>query len=431
MHVNSLSQQIYSRLCEVIPGGVNSPARAFKGMDQIPLIVSHASRDLVYDVEGNAFIDYCGSWGPLLHGHAHPTILEAVQKRMAMGITFGITSEIEERLARRITQLIHSIEKIRFVSSGTEATMSAIRLARGFTKRDLIVKFTGNYHGHADFFLVQAGSGLFGLNPSSSSAGIPEDILRHTACLPFNDLEVCKQFILDPSNRKRIAAVIVEPIAGNMGCVPATQEFLNMLRESTQEIGALLVFDEVITGFRVGLGGAQALYQIKPDLTCLGKIVGGGFPAAAFGGRADIMDYLAPLGPVYQAGTLSGNPIAMEAGFQTLSLALGKGFYDDLKRKTDLITQPVGQLLKQKNINACLQQVGSMFTIFFGRKQVSNMEEAHGLDTQEFARFFRFMRANGVYIPPSQYEVCFVSSVHEQGHLEKTRDIMLKFFNDK
>jgi glutamate-1-semialdehyde 2,1-aminomutase len=427
MCTQSSNLTLYHDLCEVIPGGVNSPVRAFKGLQQSPMIVDRAEKDLIYDADGNAFIDYCGSWGPLIHGHAHPEILQAVQKRMARGTTFGVTSVIEEKLARKIVQLVPSIEKIRFVSSGTEAAMSAARLARGFTGRDLLVKFTGNYHGHADFFLVQAGSGVIGLTPTSSSAGIPEDVIRHTACLPYNDVHACRDFFHRHATRDRIAAVIVEPIAGNMGCVPATQEFINLLRKETNDNGALLIFDEVITGFRVGLGGAQALYRVKPDLTCLGKIVGGGLPAAAFGGRREIMDLLAPSGPVYQAGTLSGNPLAMEAGLQTISLLERRGFYEELERKTKILTDPIADFLKKKNLNACLQRVQSMFTIFFGRRQVSSMEEALQLDLDGFGRFFRYLYAHGIYIPPSQYESWFVSTAHEESHLEKTRDLIINF----
>lgn len=387
------SLELYERLCEVIPGGVNSPVRAFKGLDIPPMVVEKASADMIYDVDGNGFIDYCGSWGPLIHGHAHPAIIQAASQRMAMGTTFGVTSEIEEQLARKIVGCIPSIEKIRFVSSGTEATMSAARLARGFTKRNLLVKFIGNYHGHADFFLVRAGSGVVNLTATSSSAGIPDEIVSQTVCLQYNDIETCKQFLLHEKNREHIAAVIIEPIAGNMGCVPANKEFLWMLREITQSIGALLIFDEVISGFRVGLGGAQQLYGITPDLTCLGKIIGGGFPAAAFGGRREIMDCLAPLGNVYQAGTLSGNPVAMAAGLQALNMLEVDGFYEELERKTKIITKPVKALLNRKKLNHCIQQVGSMFTIFFGRTSVANMEEGHLLDLDGFADFFRYMFA--------------------------------------
>lgn len=423
------SQALYKRLCEVIPGGVNSPVRAFKGLNIPPMVVEKASADMIYDVDGNAFIDYCGSWGPLIHGHAHPAIIQAANRQMAMGTTFGITTEIEEKLARKIIECIPSIEKIRFVSSGTEATMSAARLSRGFTKRNLLVKFIGNYHGHADFFLVRAGSGVVNLTSTSSSAGIPDEIVSQTVCLPYNDIETCKQFLLNEKNKEHIAAVIIEPIAGNMGCVPANQEFLGMLREVTQSIGALLIFDEVISGFRVGLGGAQQLYGINPDLTCLGKIIGGGFPAAAFGGRSEIMDCLAPLGNVYQAGTLSGNPVAMAAGLQTINMLEVDGFYEELERKTKIITEPVKALFNRKKLNHCIQRMGSMFTIFLGRSSIANMEEGHLLDLEGFADFFRYMFANSVYIPPAQYEAWFVSSVHTEAHLEKTRDLILEYFS--
>lgn len=424
------SLQCYNNLCEVIPGGVNSPVRSFKGLDIPPLVAEKGIGDLVYDIDGNAYIDYCGSWGPLIHGHAHPEIISASIERLKMGTTFGITTAIEEKLARKVVDLIPSVEKIRFVSSGTEATMTVARLARGYTKRPLIVKFSGNYHGHADFFLVQAGSGVFGLTPSSTSAGIPEEIVKHTICLPYNDIEACKAFFLHPNNRDQIAGVIVEPIAGNMGCVPPKSGFLEALRDLTKQIGALLIFDEVMTGFRVALGGAQALYQIDPDLTCFGKIVGGGFTAAAFGGKSEIMDCLAPLGSVYQAGTLSGNPVAMEAGLKALELLEIDGFYEELEEKTNRITGPVKAHIKSKGISACVQQVGSMFTLFFGLTHVNNMEEAAKLDTVEFARFFRYMFDQGVYIPPSQHEAWFVSIVHTEEHLEKTRDLILKYLSD-
>ena len=421
------SEDIYNRLCKVIPGGVNSPVRAAKSINQLPLVIERGVKDLIYDVDGHAYIDYCGSWGALIHGHANPTILDAAKKRMDMGTSFGISSSIEEQIAYKVISIMDSIEKIRFVSSGTEATMSAVRLARGYTGRDTIIKFSGNYHGHADQFLVQAGSGVFGLTPTSSSAGVPADSVKHTVCLPFNDIETCRNYLRNSKHSSEIAAVILEPIAGNMGVVAATQEFMFMLREETQKIGALLILDEVITGFRVALKGAQYLYGVKPDLTCLGKIIGGGFPAAAFGGRSDIMDCLAPLGTVYQAGTLSGNPVAMEAGLQALKLLEVPGFYEELERKTAIITEPVKEAIHKKNIPACIQQVGSMFTLFFGRREVNSMEEAKHLDTEKFAKFFRYLFDQGIYIPPSQYESWFVSAVHEERHLEKTRDAILKF----
>ena len=423
------SDQVFKELCQVIPGGVNSPVRAFKGLGLLPMVVDRGEKDRLYDMDGHSYIDFCLSWGPLIHGHAHPEIVKCVHERVLKGTTFGITTQVEEKLARKITQHIPSIEKIRFVSSGTEATMSAARLARGFTKRPLIIKFSGNFHGHADFFLVQAGSGLFGLNPSSTSQGVPDDIVRHTVCLPYNDVEATRSFMQDPKNKGLIAAVIVEPIAGNMGVVPATQEFLDMLREETLKIGALLIFDEVITGYRVGLGGAQKKYHIKPDITCLAKIIGGGFPAAGFGGRADIMECLAPLGQVYQAGTLSGNPVAMVAGLKTIEMLEQPDVYKQLEAMANIITQPVKEKIAQKNLNACVQQEGSMFTLFFGRRTVQNMEDAKELDLELFAKYFRYMFENGVYLPPMQHEAWFVSTVHENENLVKTRDLTLKFLN--
>ncbi len=419
------SQELYEKLCKVIPGGVNSPVRAWKGMGQPPMVVESGVKDCVYDVEGNKYLDFCGSWGALIHGHAHPQILDAVQKRMAKGTTFGITSGIEEQLASKVVGLIDSVEKVRFVCSGTEATMSAVRLTRGFTGRKIVVKFNGNYHGHADFFLVNAGSGVMELSSTSSSAGIPDEVVQHVVSLPYNDIDTTRQYL----QTHEVAAVILEPIAGNMGVVPAKKEFIEMLRNETEKQGALLIFDEVISGFRVALKGAQSLYHVKPDLTCFGKVIGGGFPVAAFGGRKEVMDFLAPEGPVYQAGTLAGNPLAMEAGYQALSMLERDGFYEELKRKTNIITEPVRNFIKDKNLDLCVQQVGSMFTIFFSRKEVNNQEEAKTLDLEKFAEFFRYMYANGVYIPPSQHEAWFVSQAHEEEHLESTRDLVLEFID--
>lgn len=422
-----ISESIYSRLCEVIPGGVNSPVRACKALGVTPLVAEKGVGDLIYDVDGNSYIDYCGSWGALLHGHAHPEVIAPSIERMKKGTTFGITTPIEEQLARKVIEHLPSIEKIRFVSTGTEATMSAIRLARGYTGKEVIIKFTGNYHGHADFLLVKAGSGLVGLNAESSSAGVPQDLVKHTICLPFNDVEACRNIFYHPQYRNLIAAVIVEPIAGNMGVVAASKEFLETLRHETTKAGAVLIFDEVMTGFRVGLKSAQGMYGIKPDLTCLAKIIGGGFPAAAFGGRKEIMDYLAPLGPVYQAGTLSGNPVAMEAGLATLKLAEKPGVYEELERKTALLAEPIEAHIKSKNLNACVQRVGSMMTIFLGARSVTRMEDAQNLDKELFAKFFRYMLQEGIYIPPAQHEAWFISTVHSDEHLLKTRDAILKF----
>lgn len=423
------SQHLFDTIEAMVPGGANSPVRSFKGLDIAPMIVEKGAGDTIWDVDGNSYIDFCCSWGPLIHGHCHPTIVTAANVQIHKGSSFGITTPAEANLAKIILKHVPSVEKIRFVSSGTEATMSAARLARGYTGRDLIVKFIGNYHGHADFFLVQAGSGVLGLNATSSSAGIPDDIVKHTVCLPYNDCKALSAFLTAPENRSRIAGVIIEPIAGNMGCVPATKEFLELLRQLTHEIGAVLIFDEVITGFRVGLGGAQALYGFTPDLTCFGKIIGGGFPAAAFGGKREIMDNLAPLGSVYQAGTLSGSPVAMVAGYHTIHLLEQPGIYGLLEASADKIIIPVQEKLKKGNHNACIQRAGSMFTLFFGRREVKNMDEAKECGGDSFARFFRYLFANGVYIPPAQHEVWFVSTVHTDEHLKRTRDLILAYFD--
>ena len=406
------STATFEKLKNSIPGGVNSPVRSFQGLGVPPIVVDRAEGDTLIDMDGNRYIDYCMSWGPLIHGHAHPEILNAVHKRLDRGTSFGMCSDIEEKAASKVKELMPSIEKIRFVSSGTEATMTAVRVARGYTGREIIVKFSGHYHGHADAFLVQAGSSVAHL-PGSSSSGVPQ---QKTACLPFNDCEAVRELL----RSTEVAAVILEPVAGNMGVVPATQEFINVLREETEKTGALLIFDEVMTGFRVSLNGAQSLYDVKPDLTCLGKIVGGGFPAAAFGGKKEIMDCLAPLGPVYQAGTLSGNPIAMEAGYQSLKLLEKPGFYEELERKSNIITEPL------KKAGYCVQQVGSMFTLFLGVDQVRNYEEAQKLDKAAFAKLFQHMFKNGIFLPPSPFEAWFPSSAHTDEHLQQTSDILME-----
>jgi glutamate-1-semialdehyde 2,1-aminomutase len=425
-----LSEHFFQQMSLVIPGGVNSPVRTCSHVGQMPLVADHAFGDTVVDVDGNAYIDYCGSWGALIHGHAHPTILAAVKSRLEKGTSFGITTPIEGELANEVVGLIDSVEKIRFVSSGTEATMSAARLARGFTKRNILVKFIGNYHGHADFFLVQAGSGLLEFSPSASSPGIPDEIVKNTVCLPYNDCEALRTLLRHPAYREKIAAVILEPVSGNMGVIPATKEFIHCLREETAAAGALLIFDEVITGFRVALKGAQEIYSVRPDLTCFGKIVGGGFPAAAFGGRQDIMDYLAPLGPVYQAGTLSGNPVAMEAGLQSLRLLQAKGFYETLQHKTDLLLDPIKEKISRHQWPVTIQQQGSMFTIFFCKNPVRNLKEALQADLPLFARFFRTLFNQGIYIPPSQHEAWFISQAHQEANLLRTRESILSFFEE-
>lgn len=422
------SKRTFKELCTVLPGGVNSPIRAFKAVSQDPLIAAYGIEDQLFDVDGNSYIDYCGSFGALIHGHAHPAIVESIQKATSLGTTFGVSTSIEGAIARKICEMMPAIEKIRFVSSGTEATMSAVRLARGYTGRDLVIKFSGNYHGHADFFLIKGGSSVIDLS-ESSSAGIPQTLIRNSISLPYNDIEVCRSFLRNEEYRNRIAAVIVEPIAGNMGVVPASPDFLNMLREETKNRGTLLIFDEVITGFRVASGGAQALYGVIPDLTCLGKIIGGGLPAAAFGGKREIMDALAPIGAVFQAGTLSGNPLAMAAGLKALELVQQPHFYEELQEKSDFLLNPIEEYLSTHEVNACLQRRGSMFTLFFGCQQVDNFDMLKSVDCNRFAQFFQFLFEQGIYIPPSQYEAWFISQAHKKEHLAKTRDAILKFFH--
>lgn len=422
-----LSKKIYEQLSQVLPGGVNSPVRSCKSMQQLPLVIDHAQGATIVDVDGHSYIDYCGSWGALIHGHANPVILDAVRKRLEKGTSFGITTALEGEIAEEVISKIPSIEKMRFVSSGTEATMTVARLARGFTKRDFIVKFSGNYHGHADLFLVKAGSGVLECGLEASSAGIPEDVIKHTISLRYNDIAACEEVFSHPNYKNRIAAVILEPIAGNMGVVPADVDFITYLREKTQEMNTLLIFDEVITGFRVGLQGAQKLYSVTPDITCFGKIIGGGFPAAAFGGRREIMDCLAPIGSVYQAGTLSGNPLAMEAGLQSLRLLQRPGFYDDLLNKTMRLLGPIHVRIKEKGWNACIQKRGSMFTLFFGKKEVKNLDDALEVDGELFAKFFRTMCREGIYLSPSPHETCFISAVHTDQQIDYTREAMLEF----
>ena len=419
------TEKAYHKLCQLIPGGVNSPIRACYAVGKTPLIVAAAYKDQIFDIDDRVYIDYCGSWGPLIHGHAHPEIVKVIQHQTLKGTTYGITSELESHLAEKVNALMPNIEMMRFVSSGTEATMSAIRLARGYTMRDIVIKFNGNYHGHADFLLVKAGSGVMEL-ANASSKGIPSESVCHTLCLPYNDCEAVKQAFYQYGNK--IACVILEPVAGNMGVVPASQQFINTIRSETQKNGSLLIFDEVITGFRVAKGGAQELYQIVPDLTCLGKIVGGGLPAAVFGGKRLIMEHLAPLGAVYQAGTLSGNPLAMVAGLKALELLSVPGFYKELERKASLLLDPIEFYIKENGLNCCIQRVGSMFTLFFGKKEVNNAEEASNLDFPAFAHFFRALFDQGIYLPPLQQEAWFVSMAHTDEHLLETQDKIIKYF---
>jgi glutamate-1-semialdehyde 2,1-aminomutase len=418
------SQLLYEKLCKLIPGGVNSPVRAFKDVQTTPLIVEKGAGDTIWDIDGYAYIDYCGSWGALILGHAHPKVTSAACAQVQAGSSFGITTPVEFKIAEKICKYLPSMEKIRFVSSGTEATMTALRLARGYTGKSHILKFNGNYHGHSDGLLVQAGSGVMNLTPESSSKGIPQELVKHTLSLPYNEIDLVRKTI---RSRDDLAAVILEPIAANMGLVPAEQSFLEMLREETDKKKIVLIFDEVITGFRVGLGSAQGFYGIIPDMTCLGKIIGGGFPAAAFGGKKEIMDCLAPLGGVYQAGTLSGNPVAMSAGLATLQELENPHFYEELQKKTDFLLQPIRECIERENLNMCLQQQGSFFTLFFGVKEVKRKEDLKSLDEEKFRQFFHFLLQNGVYFSPSQYEACFVSSAHTYKHLLRTQTLIVHF----
>jgi glutamate-1-semialdehyde 2,1-aminomutase len=423
------SLEIYEKSCLVIPGGVNSPVRSFKSVGMSPMIAESGSGDIVRDVSGREYIDFCCSWGALILGHAHPKVVKEVCSQVMKGSSFGIATEVELQIASKIVKLIPSIEKIRFVSSGTEATMTALRIARGYTGRSKIVKFMGQYHGHHDSLLVQAGSGVAFINSTATSKGVNPGVIADTICLPFNDLEAVRSF-LRSANGALIAAVIVEPISGNMGVVPPIADFLQMLREETKRCGALLIFDEVMTGFRVALGGAQGLYGIDPDLTCFAKIIGGGFPVAAVGGKNKIMDCLAPVGEVYQAGTLSGNPPSLRAGLETLKIIEQPGFYEVLQEKTNRLVNPIQEAIQRKNFPGCLQQVGSMFTLFFGPKVVLNSFDLVALDNELFARFFRYLFEKGIYIPPAAQEAWFISSAHTNEHLDYTAKWVCNFINE-
>jgi len=404
----------------VIPGGVNSPVRSFSGVGGTPVFIDHASGPYITDSLGNSYIDYVGSWGPMILGHAHPEVIAAVKTAAEKGLSFGAPTEIETRMAQRVCDLVPSIDLVRMVSSGTEATMSAIRLARGFTGRDKIVKFEGCYHGHSDSLLVKAGSGAltFGV---PSSPGVPASVAENTLTLPYNDSDAVKKLFADIG--EQIACIIVEPVAGNMNCIPPVPGFLETLREVCDQYQSVLIFDEVMTGFRVALGGAQAVYNVTPDLTTLGKIIGGGMPVGAFGGRRNIMERLAPLGPVYQAGTLSGNPVAMAAGLKTLELIDQPGFYESLTAKTEKLTSGLKERASQAGIALSTNSVGGMFGLFFtGEEQVTSFAQVMACDQNLFKRFFHAMLDEGVYLAPSAFEAGFVSIAHSDEDLDKTLD---------
>ncbi|MGH9774929.1 MAG: glutamate-1-semialdehyde 2,1-aminomutase [Candidatus Acidiferrales bacterium] len=411
------SEEIFRRAERILVGGVNSPVRAFRAVGGQPLIIKSASGARLFDAEGSEYLDYVGSWGAMILGHAHPAITRAIAEQAALGTSYGMTSPLEVELAEKISGHMPSIEKIRFVSSGTEATMSAVRLARAFTKHDLFLKFEGCYHGHADSFLAEAGSGLATLG-IAASPGVPEALAQLTLNAPYNDAAaVEKIFRAHPG---KIAAVIVEPVAANMGVVPPDTSFLPALREISRREGALLIFDEVISGFRIGLGGAQAHFGISPDLTTLGKIIGGGLPVAAYGGRRDIMEMVAPLGPVYQAGTLSGNPLAMRAGLAALAELESRGFYEELERRTHQLVDGLRIAIRDSGIPAQVNSAGSLLTLFFCAEPVRNYAGAKKSDAKRFARFFQAMLARGLFLPPSQFEAWFISAAHTPGIIVRT-----------
>ena len=417
---------LYQEACRYIPGGVNSPVRAFRGVGGEPIFFKQAAGAQVIAADGRRFIDYVGSWGPMILGHAHPHVIAAVRRTASDGLSFGAPCELETTLARRVVELMPSIELVRFVSSGTEATMSAIRLARGFTGRDTIVKFEGCYHGHSDSLLIKAGSGALTLGVPTSP-GVPRALAAHTVTLAFNDADQVRDAFREIG--AQIACVIVEPVAGNMNCVPPAPGFLQALREECDRVGALLIFDEVMTGFRVALGGAQALYGIRPDLTTLGKIIGGGMPVGAFGGRRDIMERLAPLGPIYQAGTLSGNPVAMAAGIATLELVSAPGFHERLNASTDLLIQRLAGAAASEGVPLATNHVCGMFGLFFtGERQVGSFAKVMACDVERFKRFFHRMLEEGVYFAPSAFEAGFLSAAHSPADIDATVAAATKTF---
>jgi len=419
------SQELFEEAQRYLPGGVDSPVRAFKAVGGTPPFITHGKGAKIYDADGNEYVDYVCSWGPLVLGHAFPAIVEALRTAAAQGTSFGASCPLEVELAKVICEAMPAVEMVRLVNSGTEATMSALRLARAFTKRDKIIKFAGCYHGHSDGLLVQGGSGLATLG-IASSPGVPHGYTENTLVAPFNNLAAAEQ--LFTSYPKEIAAVIVEPVAANMGVVPPAEGYLEGLRKLTAEHGALLIFDEVITGFRVGYGGAQALYGVTPDLTCLGKIIGGGLPVGAYGGRRDIMGMVAPLGNVYQAGTLSGNPLAMTAGIETLRALRQPGVYEGIAEKAARLQELIETVAARNGILATVNRVGSLLTPFFAAGPVTDYETAAAADTKKFGRFFHALLEAGVYWAPSQFEAAFISTAHTDGDIERTGEAVERAF---
>jgi len=422
---NSRSSQLFQQALQSIPGGVNSPVRAFRSVGSDPLFIKKAAGPYIYDEDGNSFVDYVGSWGPMILGHCHPQVVAAIKGAVDNGASFGAPTELEITLAEMVIEAVPSIEMVRMVSSGTEATMSAIRLARGYTGRDNIIKFSGCYHGHSDSLLVKAGSGAatFGV---PDSPGVPADFARHTLTATYNDIESVKALVA--ANPASVACIIVEPVAGNMGTVPPQPGFLEGLRELCTQEGIVLIFDEVMSGFRVAYGGAQEVYGVTPDMTTLGKIIGGGLPVGAFGGKKEIMSKLSPAGGIYQAGTLSGNPLAMTAGIETLKLLKQDGFYQKLEEKSAFVAEGIAKAAKDAGFPLYSTRVGSMFCAFFSKAPVYDWDSAAVCDTAAFAKYFRLMLEEGVYLAPSQFETAFVGASHSQQDLEKTVAAAAKCF---
>jgi glutamate-1-semialdehyde 2,1-aminomutase len=421
-----MTKKLFDEAKKRIPGGVNSPVRAFKAVSGTPLFINKALGPYLYDSEDKKYLDYVGSWGPMILGHAHPEIVKAVNDAAKCGLSFGAPTEIETQMANKICDLMPSIEKIRMVNSGTEAAMSAIRLARGYTGRDIIIKFEGCYHGHTDSLLVKAGSGAltFGV---PTSPGVPTDLAKYTVTLAYNDIPQLQDTFEKIGNK--VAAVIIEPIAGNMSLVPGNQKFLNTLRELCNKHQSVLIFDEVMTGFRVALGGAQSIFNITPDITILGKIIGGGMPVGAFGGKENIMNHIAPDGPIYQAGTLSGNPVAMCAGLTTLNLISSKDFFNSLEHKTKILVDGITQSAKKIGVPLAMNYVGGMFGLFFtNEKMIDSFEKVINCNKEHYNIFFHGMLEEGIYLAPSSYEAGFVSSSHSDDDIKLTIDTAEKIF---
>ncbi|KKE80512.1 glutamate-1-semialdehyde 2,1-aminomutase [Oceanobacillus caeni] len=419
------SHEIYEEAVNLLPGGVNSPVRAFKSVNMAPIVMESGKGSKIYDADGNEYIDYVLSWGPLILGHANDRVVGKLKEVVEKGTSFGANTEIENKLAKLVIERVPSIEMVRMVNSGTEATMSAIRLARGYTGRDLIMKFEGSYHGHGDSLLIKAGSGVATLG-LPDSPGVPSSIASNTITVPFNDLDSVK--LAFEKYGKNIAAVIMEPVCGNMGVVPPENAFLQEMRKITEQNGSLLIFDEVMTGFRVGYHSAQGYFDVNPDLTCLGKVIGGGLPVGAFGGKREIMEQIAPVGPIYQAGTLSGNPLAMTAGFETIS-ALTKQSYEEINKKADRLVEGFKQAAEDYEIPLHINRAGSMLGVFFTNEKVVNFDAAKTSNLEYFSKYYQAMIEEGIFLPPSQFEGLFLSTEHTDADIEKTIEAIRKAFS--